>query len=94
MFDVDKVATQIDEEADSNAIIILGTAIKEDLQDEIAVTVIAAGFENPRDFGGPVLPKTEPEEIVQGETGLDSEALVDDYRDTFGKGIEIPRFLR
>ena len=94
MFDVDKVATQIDEEADSNAIIILGTAIKEDLQDEIAVTVIAAGFENPRDFGGPVLPKTEPEEIVQGETRLDSEALVDDYRDTFGKGIEIPRFLR
>lgn len=94
MFDVDKVATQIDEEADSNAIIILGTAIKEDLQDEIAVTVIAAGFENPRDFGGPVLPKTEPEEVVQGETGLDSEKLVDDYRDTFGSGIEIPRFLR
>ncbi|MFQ7474129.1 MAG: cell division protein FtsZ, partial [Anaerovoracaceae bacterium] len=48
MFDVDKVATRIDEEADDNAIIILGASIKEDLNDEIAVTVIAAGFEKPQ----------------------------------------------
>ena len=45
MFDVDKVASQIDQEADENAIIILGASIKEEMQDEIAVTVIAAGFE-------------------------------------------------
>ena len=47
MFDVDKVATQIEEEADNNAIIILGAAIKDDMEDEIAITVIAAGFEKP-----------------------------------------------
>ena len=45
MFDVDKVASKIEEEADDNAIIILGTSIKEEMQDEIAITVIAAGFE-------------------------------------------------
>lgn len=37
MFDVDKVASQIDQEADENAIIILGASIKEEMQDEIAV---------------------------------------------------------
>ncbi len=45
MFDVDRVASRIEEEADDNAIIILGTSIKEEMQDEIAITVIAAGFE-------------------------------------------------
>ena len=50
MFDVDKVASQIDQEADENAIIILGASIKEEMQDEIAVTVIAAGFEKPQDM--------------------------------------------
>ena len=33
--------------ADNNAIIILGAAIKDDMEDEIAITVIAAGFEKP-----------------------------------------------
>ena len=94
MFDVDKVATQIDEEADSNAIIILGTAIKEDMQDEIAVTVIAAGFENNRDIG-PIVPapETEKERSLKEETGVDTKSLRDDYKDTFG-GIDIPNFLR
>ena len=89
MYDVDKVATQIDEEADSNAIIILGTAIKEDMQDELAVTVIAAGFEGSRDFT--VVPKVE-EEPLKEETGLDEEELSTDYPGV--SPIEIPRFLR
>lgn len=45
MYDVDRVASRIEEEADDNAIIILGTSIKDEMQDEIAITVIAAGFE-------------------------------------------------
>ncbi|MCI7146043.1 MAG: cell division protein FtsZ [Clostridiales bacterium] len=94
MFDVDKVATQIDEEADPNAIIILGTSIKEDLQDEIKITVIAAGFERPKDFGGSVIPdkqegapedgeKTEPEKKIAGAA---------EYRGL--AGMEIPDFLK
>ena len=92
MFDVDKVATQIDEEADSNAIIILGTAIKDDMQDEIAVTVIAAGFENNTREIGPIVPPTEPIRENNEETGLNSSALHDDY-DGLPK-FDIPNFLR
>ncbi len=39
------VAKRIKEMADKDAIIIFGSAIKEDLQDELIVTVIATGFE-------------------------------------------------
>lgn len=45
MLDVDRVASQINEEADESAIVIMGTSVKEDLSDELTVTVIAAGFE-------------------------------------------------
>lgn len=75
MFDVDKVATQIEEEADNNAIIILGASIKEEMQDEIGITVIAAGFE--RTPSGPskssiddrLIPPVRERETVETEQG-------------------------
>lgn len=92
MFDVDKVATQIDEEADSNAIIILGTAIKDDMQDEIAVTVIAAGFENNTRELGPIVPPTEPIRDDIEKTGVNTNGDRDGY-DELPK-FDIPNFLR
>ena len=95
MFDVDKVATQIEEEADKNAIIIMGASIKEELQDEISVTVIAAGFEKPESIdllNDPVIPavKTEPAEApAQEEAASDSDDI---YRGS--ARIDIPTFLR
>jgi cell division protein FtsZ len=91
MFDVDKVATQIDEEADSNAIIILGASIKEELQDEISVTVIAAGFEKTSSvdiLNTPVIPATPVENTV----GVEAPATEDVYRGT--STIDIPTFLK
>jgi cell division protein FtsZ len=42
---VNEAAEQIEQKADRDAIVILGTTIKEELHDEIIVTVIATGFE-------------------------------------------------
>lgn len=98
MFDVDKVASRIDEEADDNAIIIMGASIKEDLQDEIAVTVIAAGFEksNVDLLNNSVIPNNH---TIDGGTDV-SEAAQEtakaDKEDPF-KGtarIDIPTFLQ
>ena len=98
MFDVDKVASRIDEEADDNAIIIMGASIKEDLQDEIAVTVIAAGFEksNVDLLNNSVIPNNN---TIDGGTDV-SEAAQEtakaDKEDPF-KGtarIDIPTFLQ
>ncbi|MDO4176287.1 MAG: cell division protein FtsZ [Bacillota bacterium] len=93
MFDVDKVASQIDEQADPNAIIILGTSIKEEMQDELAVTVIAAGFEKPRDLGSMIPGRPEVDEQSQPESV--EPAPASDTADFEGiKGMDIPIFLR
>lgn len=46
MMDVNEAAQQIQSVADSDAIIIFGAAISDEMQDEMRVTVIATGFEN------------------------------------------------
>lgn len=93
MFDVDNVASQIEEEADENAIIILGTSIKENLQDEIAVTVIAAGFEKPRDLGT-MIPNRPAEDAMAETTGTSAEPVSEmaDYQGI--SGMDIPDFLK
>lgn len=93
MFDVDKVATQIDEEADDNAIIILGASIKEDMQDEISVTVIAAGFEKPGSvdiLNSPVIPGNTAEKAEPASE--EAPAKEDVYKGT--SRIDIPTFLQ
>ena len=90
MLDVDRVASQIDEEADPNAIIILGTSIKEEMQDEIAVTVIAAGFEGNREAARPAAEKAEePPKPLEG-----TEPPVRSTIDFDVEGIAIPDFLK
>jgi len=91
MLDVDKVASQIDEAADPNAIIILGTSIKEEMQDEIAVTVIAAGFDG-REPGQAV---EKPLEEVLPSTPLGGETKPEPTQH-FGNTLEmdIPDFLK
>ncbi len=45
MLEVNEAADQIEKAADEDAIVIFGASVKEDLKDEIVITVIATGFE-------------------------------------------------
>ena len=90
MFDVDAIASRIDEEADENAIIILGTSIKDELQDEISVTVIAAGFEKPREFDS-VVPKKAVDDMLEDAPAIEEPTHVADLNDL---GMAIPDFLK
>ncbi|MGX8774644.1 MAG: cell division protein FtsZ, partial [Bacillota bacterium] len=92
MLDVDRVASQIDEEADPNAIIILGTSIKEEMQDEIAVTVIAAGFDNSRDVER-AAEKPAEEAEPKAQEGKEAPASHLPDFDTL-QGMDIPDFLK
>ena len=99
MYDVDRVASRIEEEADDNAIIILGTSIKDEMQDEIAITVIAAGFERVptgRDIrDDAVIPnirntmEMDKEDVVPQAPPARSTASFDSI-----PGIDIPDFLK
>jgi cell division protein FtsZ len=97
MFDVDKVASRIDEEADDNAIIIMGASIKEEFQDEIAVTVIAAGFEksNVDLLNSSVIPNTRVvETAAPAEPVQETAAVAEDEPFKGTARIDIPSFLQ
>ena len=98
MLEANEVASEIEKEADRNAIIIFGAAIKEDIKDELFVTVIATGFDNrPNvDFStGSIIP-----DVSGGEEGPgDDSGSPSESGDGFGSDespgddFRIPTFL-
>ncbi len=82
MLEVNEAADLIEKSADPEAIVIFGASIKEDIKDEIYITVIATGFE-----GG----KKEIEFKMEDEN---KEDKVSDIFKKFEKDLDIPSFLR
>ena len=91
----------VEEKADENAILIFGAAVSEDMNDEVAITVIATGFGEGLDED-PIgvlktspakAPKKEPAEVVT-ENGLvgRSVTLNDIFEETKGEKEEDYRF--
>ena len=77
---------------DEDAIIILGTAIREDMQDEIAITVIATGFD---EASRPVEEFKNDEQDQDADTD-DREEGYTSTKDSDGRetgAINIPNFL-
>ena len=67
MMDIHEAANQIESVADKDAIIIFGAAIREDMQDEMSVTIIATGFENEPSQYADVNKDQAPEESSEGQ---------------------------
>ena len=63
MMEINEASNQIQSVADKDAIIIFGVDIREDMQDEMSMTIIATGFENaPSSYSGAVEEEEEPAE--------------------------------
>ena len=81
MMDINEAANQIQSVADKDAIIICGAAVKEDMQDEMSVTIIATGFENEpsryADVNKVQEEETEEEPEEEERSGLDFSTLDD-----------------
>ncbi|HOA43193.1 MAG TPA: cell division protein FtsZ [Bacillota bacterium] len=105
MLEVNEAADQIEKSADKDAIVIFGASVKEELQDEIVITVIATGFEDGgtdriignRDIIRPGADKDKaeessikPEEIEEGEAGSADE---NEFEKKFDTDFTIPSFL-
>ena len=78
MNDINDAASQIQEVADKDVFTIFGAAVREDMQDEMSITIIATGFENePSQYAD--VNKTMDraldggEELPGEETGQDDE---------------------
>lgn len=109
MFEVDEAARIISATADPDANIIFGAVVKEELADQVRITVIATGFEEARarlaHMGKPLPPPppvtgvvSEPTEaqVAQEEKKFEgpSEEEGPPEEDVFGEKFEIPAFLR
>ncbi|MFH1970980.1 MAG: cell division protein FtsZ [Patescibacteria group bacterium] len=109
MYEVDEAAKIISAAADPDANIIFGAVIKEELSDQLRITVIATGFDETRARLSQMA-KTSTQPTIQGvvsevpekeeeKTVEDAEEDSSDDRgngedDTFGEKFEIPAFLR
>ena len=98
MMDVTDAANQIQAESDKDAIIIFGAAVREDMQDELHITVIATGFENkPSNYAETgkffgieslsAIPSPDEEEANQEETKQETAKSGDNI-------FDIPSFLK
>ena len=103
MLEANEAAEQIAKAADPDAIIIFGATVREDIQDEIIITVIATGFNEDskgrtveHEASKPEVPEEESEETpnIDEDTGIKiGEITIDDTLET-GGGFEIPPFLK
>lgn len=109
MFEVDEAARIISSAADPDANIIFGAIVKEDLTDQVRITVIATGFDETRSRLAQMSQTAIQKPIVQGvvsEPVMTSTKNADDGNgeppeegggqdeDVFGEKFEIPAFLR
>jgi len=109
MFEVDEAARIISAAADPDANVIFGAVIKEDLTDQVRITVIATGFDETRSRiahmttvvpskptiqGVIMYPVKSPEQADEVRLGPPDEENGGQDEDVFGEKFEIPAFLR
>ena len=108
MFEVDEAAKIIAASADPDANIIFGAVVKEDLVDQVRITVIATGFDETRarlaqisktkepPIQGVISepPKREEQEENGTKEELEASSEEEPEEDVFGEKFEIPAFLR
>ena len=70
MLEVSEIASMIEEQADRDCILIFGAAVSEEMVDEVAITVIATGFEDGVDE------KVVEEKPVVTTVGLEAKEVV------------------
>jgi cell division protein FtsZ len=109
MFEVDEAARIISQSADPDANIIFGAVVKEEMSEQVSVTVVATGFDEARariaQFNQPrpsyqgVVSEPREERRDQREDTVVQQGQSEDLgeqnqSDVFGDKFEIPAFLR
>ena len=86
MLEVSEIASLVEEQADRDCILIFGAAVDEEMKDEIAITVIATGFDAGLETPDP---KEEPPKKEENDKPQDKQGL-NGYDDVFGRvdGLE------
>jgi cell division protein FtsZ len=92
MLEVSEAADQIQQASDRDAIVIFGTSIKEELDDEIMITVIATGFEEhraqPTNIGEAIQQAVSEETVVHEGTSTTVTEVQGSYTTVFAEDDE------
>jgi cell division protein FtsZ len=108
MFEVDEAARVISQSADPDANIIFGAVVRDDMSDQLSVTVVATGFDESRarimqynqprqPYQGVISEQRQGESQVQQreDTVVQQGSDIEESQaDVFGDKFEIPAFLR
>ncbi|MEG2199667.1 MAG: cell division protein FtsZ, partial [Anaerovorax sp.] len=99
MLEVNEAADQIEKAADKEAIVIFGASVREELKDEIIITVIATGFEEknsdlltPKPEGNATGEETEKSSADKDAFG-GQQASDDIFKEKLTGAFDIPSFL-
>ncbi|MDR1135692.1 MAG: cell division protein FtsZ [Clostridiales Family XIII bacterium] len=92
MMEVSEAADEIAQAADKDAIVIFGATVREDMGDEITITVIATGFEGKAPVSVDI-DYIQPDTQKEAPVGARQDGISAVGRDTQPK-FDIPPFLR
>ena len=81
MFEVDEAARIISGAADPDANVIFGAVIKEDLSDQVRITVIATGFDETRARLAQMSKSSDQKPVVQGVVSEPIGNKIDEYEE-------------
>ena len=100
MVEVNEIADQVQKASDDDAIVIFGASVREELNEEIVVTVIATGFDNrPSDALSRLISEPGEQEKEDGDRGLNVPGQIDNPYDAMNSmastkaTFDIPIFL-
>ena len=96
MLEVSEIASLVEERADRDCILIFGAAVNEEMQDEIAITVIATGFDEGLEStsGGGREAADKPSEPDQQKQGLEGYDVFGRVEGLEGKEVTLQDILQ
>ena len=84
MLEVSEIAGMVEEQADRDCILIFGAAVNEEMEDEVAITVIATGFDEGLEQGAPQ-PQVVKQEVPVTGLGEEEPVVQPQEEVVFGK---------
>lgn len=101
LLEVNKAVSRIEEIAGEDAMIYFGTNFREDMEDEIVITLIATGFDEEKEdqYVVPDALKEEKSESEESEKGENNRQTLSDVLKDLDEGVtpsefEVPKFLK
>ena len=94
MLEVSEIASLVEEQADRDCILIFGAAVNEERENEVAITVIATGFDEGLEAKAETEKGTPTEQKPAAEMRVDREDVFGRIDGIQGREVTLPDILK